>query len=236
MSKKSLMIVESPAKARTIGKLFGGDTTVMASMGHVSDLPQRSLGVDLANNFKPQYVITANGRKVVPSLKKAAAQADDIYLATDPDREGEAIAWHLQNLLKGSTKGKFHRIAYHEITRSAIANAFKNPGVVEMPLVDAQQARRVLDRIVGYQVSPMLWRSVEKDTSAGRVQSVALRLIVEREREIKAFTPVEYWTMEALFSPQNARDIHLKTRLTKINGDKANLPDAATSQARAIPS
>lgn len=233
MSKKSLMIVESPAKARTIGKLFGGDTTVMASMGHVSDLPQRSLGVDLANNFKPQYVITANGRKVIPSLKKAAAQADDIYLATDPDREGEAIAWHLQNLLKGSTKGKFHRIAYHEITRSAIANAFKNPGVVEMPLVDAQQARRVLDRIVGYQVSPMLWRSVEKDTSAGRVQSVALRLIVEREREIKAFTPVEYWTMEALFSPQNASDIHLKTRLTKINGDKANLPDAATSQALA---
>lgn len=227
----TLMIVESPAKARTIGKLLGSGTTVLASMGHVSDLPQRELGVDLSHDFKPEYVLTPNGKKVMKSLKDAAKNADKIYLATDPDREGEAIAWHLHNLLKGSTKAPFHRIAYHEITRSAIMNAFAHPGQVELPLVDAQQARRVLDRLVGYQVSPLLWRNVEKDTSAGRVQSVALRLIVDREREIRAFVPVEYWNLDAIFSPKNASNVRLKTRLSRLNGKKANVPDAATAQA-----
>lgn len=228
---KTLMIVESPAKARTIGKLLGNDTTVLASMGHVSDLPQRELGVDLNNDFKPEYVLTPNGKKVMKDLKDAAKGASAIYLATDPDREGEAIAWHLQNLLKGTTKAPFHRIAYHEITRSAINAAFQHPGQVELPLVDAQQARRVLDRLVGYQVSPLLWRNVEKDTSAGRVQSVALRLIVEREREIQNFIPVEFWNMDAIFSPKSAPQIRLKTRLSKLNGKKASISDGASAQA-----
>ncbi len=228
--EKTLMIVESPAKARTIGKLLGAGTKVLASMGHVRDLPPRDLGVDVANDFRPEYVLTANGRKVMKGLKDAAKECTQIYLATDPDREGEAIAWHLQALLKASTKGAFHRIAYHEITRSAIENAFHHPGQVELPLVDAQQARRVLDRLVGYQVSPLLWRNVEKDTSAGRVQSVALRLIVDREREIQAFQPVEFWNLEAIFAPQSAGDVKLKTRLTKLNGKKANIPDGESAK------
>lgn len=231
MSKdKTLMIVESPAKARTIGKLLGPGTKVLASMGHVRDLPPRDLGVDVAHDFRPEYVLTANGRKVMKGLKEAAKDCTQIYLATDPDREGEAIAWHLQALLKGATKGAFHRIAYHEITRGAIENAFRHPGQVELPLVDAQQARRVLDRLVGYQVSPLLWRNVEKDTSAGRVQSVALRLIVDREREIQAFQPVEFWNLEAVFAPRGAGDVKLKTRLAKLNGKKANIPDGESAR------
>ena len=158
----ALMIVESPAKAKTIGKLLGAGTTVLASMGHVSDLPAKELGVDVEHDFRPKYVLTPKGQKVVRELKAAAGKADQIYLATDPDREGEAIAWHLQNLLRGATKADFHRIAYHEITRSAIEAAFRSPGQVAQPLVDAQQARRVLDRLVGYQVSPLLWKNVEK--------------------------------------------------------------------------
>ena len=233
MSQKTLMIVESPAKARTISKLLGSDTEVLASMGHVSDLPPRDLGVDVNNGFKPHYELTSNGRKVIHGLKSAAKKADLIILATDPDREGEAIAWHLRNLLQGSTKGVFQRVAYHEITRAAITEALKHPGDIKLPLVDAQQARRVLDRLVGYQVSPLLWRNVEKDTSAGRVQSVALRLIVEREREIQAFKPVEYWNLDAEFSPEATPQVRLKTRLTKLNGVKAEVPDAATANALA---
>ena len=232
-TKSTLMIVESPAKARTIGKLLGKGTTVLASMGHVRDLPPRDLGVDVAHDFHPTYVVTPKGMKVVRELKEAARKADQIYLATDPDREGEAIAWHLQSLLQDSTKADFHRIAYHEITRSAIEAAFQSPGQVELPLVDAQQARRVLDRLVGYQVSPMLWKNVEKDTSAGRVQSVALRLIVEREREIQAFVPVEYWNLEAVFSPASAPRVRLKTALSKLNGKKANVPDGESALALA---
>ncbi len=232
-TKNTLMIVESPAKARTVGKLLGKGTTVLASMGHVRDLPTKELGVDVAHDFHPTYVVTPKGMKVVRELKEAARKADQIYLATDPDREGEAIAWHLQSLLQGATKADFHRIAYHEITRSAIEAAFRSPGQVELPLVDAQQARRVLDRLVGYQVSPMLWKNVEKDTSAGRVQSVALRLIVEREREIQAFQPVEYWNLEAIFSPASAPAVRLKTTLSKLNGKKANVPDGESALALA---
>ncbi len=233
MGDKALMIVESPAKARTIGKILGSDTTVLASMGHVSDLPQRTLGVDLANDFAPQYELTLNGRKVIKDLIRAAKGVSKVFLATDPDREGEAISWHLQRLLQPATKASFHRVSYHEITKSAIAAAFANPGDVAMPLVDAQQARRVLDRIVGYQVSPLLWRNVEKGTSAGRVQSIALRLIVERERQIQEFVPVEYWTMEAVFSPQGHDGTSLRTRLTKLNGAKANITNGADAQALA---
>ncbi len=229
----ALMIVESPAKAKTIGKLLGAGTTVLASMGHVSDLPAKELGVDVEHDFRPKYVLTPKGQKVVRELKAAAGKADQIYLATDPDREGEAIAWHLQNLLRGATKADFHRIAYHEITRSAIEAAFRSPGQVAQPLVDAQQARRVLDRLVGYQVSPLLWKNVEKDTSAGRVQSVALRLIVEREREIQAFVPVEYWNLEAVFAPSSAPRVRLKTRLSKLNGKNANVPDGENALALA---
>ena len=233
MDTKTLMIVESPAKARTIGKLLGNSAEVLASMGHVSDLPARDLGVDVSNGFKPHYELTSNGRKVIHGLKSAAKKADLIILATDPDREGEAIAWHLRNLLQGSTKGTFQRVAYHEITRAAITEALKHPGDIKLPLVDAQQARRVLDRLVGYQVSPLLWRNVEKDTSAGRVQSVALRLIVEREREIQAFKPVEYWNLDAEFSPEAAPHVRLKTRLTKLNGAKANVPNAMVANTLA---
>ena len=185
---KTLVVVESPAKARTIGRFLGNEIQVQASMGHVRDLPQHSLGVDIEHDFEPQYELTTNGKKVVKSLRQAAASADQIYLATDPDREGEAIAWHLQEILRTAGHGQFHRITFHEITRNAIERSFKEPGQIAMDLVAAQQARRVLDRLVGYQVSPLLWRSIKKGTSAGRVQSVALRLVVEREREIQAFT------------------------------------------------
>jgi DNA topoisomerase-1 len=218
---KILVVVESPAKARTIGRILGGDVQVQASMGHVRDLPQHTLGVDLDNDFTPQYEMTSNGKKVIKSLRQAAASADQVYLATDPDREGEAIAWHLQEILKSACKGEFHRITFHEITRNAIEKSFKEPGEIEMDLVSAQQARRVLDRIVGYQVSPLLWRSVKKGTSAGRVQSVALRLVVEREREIQAFVPEEYWNLDALFGCRELKGTKLKTRLARLNGEKA---------------
>ena len=156
---KSLVVVESPSKGRTIERYIGKDDfTVMASMGHVRDLPSSSLGVDLQHGFQPQYVPTDNGKRVLKDLRKAAKGAENIYLATDPDREGEAIAWHLREAMKSATKGTFHRVAFHEITERAIHEAFENPGEIAEDLVDAQQARRVLDRLVGYQVSPMLWR------------------------------------------------------------------------------
>ena len=188
-----LLIVESPTKARTIGRMLGGKYRIAASMGHIRDLPTDRLGIDLEHDFAPQYVDTPRSRPVVKSLREAAEKADAIYLAPDPDREGEAIAWHLENALKNYTKAPFYRVTFHEITRSAIEQALNNRGGINTSLVDAQQARRVLDRLVGYQVSPLLWRKLEKGSSAGRVQSVALRLVVEREREIAAFTPEEFW-------------------------------------------
>ena len=188
-----LLIVESPTKARTIGRMLGKNYLIAASMGHIRDLPADRLGIDIEHDFAPQYVDTPRSRPVVKSLREAAAKADAIYLAPDPDREGEAIAWHLENALKRYTKAPFYRVTFHEITRSAVEQALKNKGGINSDLVDAQQARRVLDRLVGYQVSPLLWRKLEKGSSAGRVQSVALRLVVEREREIAAFTPEEFW-------------------------------------------
>ena len=220
---KSLVVVESPSKGRTIERYIGKDDfTVMASMGHVRDLPSSSLGVDLQHGFQPQYVPTDNGKRVLKDLRKAAKGAENIYLATDPDREGEAIAWHLREAMKSATKGTFHRVAFHEITERAIHEAFENPGEIAEDLVDAQQARRVLDRLVGYQVSPMLWREVARGTSAGRVQSVALRLVCEREREILGFEPREYWNLDAIFETRDPK-ASLKTRLALLDGKKPNV-------------
>ena len=216
-----LVIVESPAKAKTIGKMLGRDYTIKASMGHVRDLPTRTFGVDIEHDFTPQYEESKERGKNLSDLKSAAKGASEIYLAPDPDREGEAIAWHLKEILsKANKKAKFHRVTFHEITKSAIAKAFQTPGTIDIDRVDAQQARRVLDRIVGYMVSPLLWGKIKKGLSAGRVQSVALRLVCERERLIQAFVPKEYWNFLAKFSPeQNPRE-HFVAKLFKINGDK----------------
>ncbi|MBQ2335068.1 MAG: DNA topoisomerase I, partial [Victivallales bacterium] len=230
---KTLVVVESPAKARTIGRFLGNEIQVQASMGHVRDLPQHSLGVDIDHDFEPQYELTANGKKVVKSLRQAASSADQIYLATDPDREGEAIAWHLQEILRTAGHGQFHRITFHEITRNAIERSFKEPGQIAMDLVAAQQARRVLDRLVGYQVSPLLWRSIKKGTSAGRVQSVALRLVVEREREIQAFKPEEYWNLDALFTCPDLDGTQVRTRLFRLNNEKAVVANARQAEVLA---
>ncbi|HZQ10442.1 MAG TPA: type I DNA topoisomerase [Anaerolineae bacterium] len=204
-SNDALVIVESPAKAKTIGKFLGRGYRVRASVGHIRDLPSKGMGVDIENNFKPQYEITAKKRDVVKELREYAQGAKEIYLATDPDREGEAISWHLASVLKPQISGKpLHRVEFHEITRAAIDNAFSHPRGIDMDRVNAQQARRVLDRIVGYTISPLLSKKMHKwNLSAGRVQSVAVRLVVEREREIQNFVPVEYWSIEAELKKQD---------------------------------
>ena len=206
---KGLVIIESPGKAKAIQKYLGKGFVVEASFGHVKDLPKSTLGVDIDNNFETEYVVIPGKEKVLAKLKKLALSADSIYLAPDPDREGEAIAWHLaEELGDGKTKKKkkkkdgdepdrIRRVTFNEITKRAVQEAFEHPHDIDRNLVDAQQARRVLDRLVGYQVSPLLWDKVRRGLSAGRVQTVALRLIVEREREIKAFQKVEYWTIDA---------------------------------------
>src|SRR5438094_7829673 len=203
---KTLVIVESPAKAKTINKYLGDDFIVKASMGHVRDLPQKGMGVDL-KTFEPEYVlIEERGKaKVVSELKKLARDAPDIYLATDLDREGEAIAWHLKEAL-GIPDERVKRVIFNAITKSEIQKAFKNPHQIDQRRVDAQQARRILDRIVGYEISPLLWRKVAKGLSAGRVQSVAVRLVVERERDIEAFVPDEYWTTGGVFTAETDAD------------------------------
>ena len=190
-----LIVVESPTKARTLQRFLGDKFQIEASMGHLRDLPSKKLGVDLEHNFDPEYLIDKKKQATVTKLKTAAKTAKEIILATDPDREGEAIAWHLQYILKDANKN-FSRIVFHEITESAIAAALKNPGKVDLKLVDSQQARRILDRLVGYKLSPLLWRKVRRGLSAGRVQSVAVRLIVEREQLIKDFKPQEYWEVK----------------------------------------
>ncbi|MCX5998118.1 MAG: type I DNA topoisomerase, partial [Chloroflexi bacterium] len=202
---KKLVIVESPAKAKTLGKILGKAYVIKASVGHVRDLPQKALGVDLKNGFVPKYVVPQKKKAVVKELKEAAGKASAVYLATDPDREGEAISWHLVNAIK-LDKTPVHRVVFHEITEQAIKDAFLHPRQIDMNLVDAQQARRILDRLVGYKISPILWRKVRGRLSAGRVQSVALRMIVEREREIQNFVSQEYWTIDA--------------ELSKTEGDK----------------
>ena len=221
--KGKLVIVESPAKAKTVGRFLGKGYTVKASVGHVRDLLRSELSVDVDNNFKPKYRVPNEKRAVVKDLKELAKTAREIYLATDPDREGEAIAWHLlesaeidQNITK--------RVVFHEITQSAITDAFSHPRQINMDLVDAQQARRVLDRLVGYSLSPLLWEKVRSRLSAGRVQSVALRLIVEREREIDAFIPEEYWTIEAELKPEGA-DSTFAARLVRVDNEEPKLPN-----------
>ncbi|MCI8700388.1 MAG: type I DNA topoisomerase [Clostridia bacterium] len=189
-----LIIVESPAKANTIKKFLGGSTKVVASMGHIRDLPKSKLGVDIENNFEPEYINIRGKGDLIKSLKKEAKDAKKVYLATDPDREGEAIAWHLSHILE-IEKGKQLRVTFNEITKTAVQSAIKEPRDIDINLVDAQQARRVLDRIVGYKISPLLWKKVKKGLSAGRVQSVAVKLIVEREEEIEKFIPEEYWNI-----------------------------------------
>ena len=194
--KKNLVIVESPAKARTLSKILGKGYILKASMGHIRDLPRSRLGVDIENGFAPKYVVPRAKSKLVRELKQAAKTASAVYLASDPDREGEAISWHLAEVTK-SDKTPFRRVVFHEITKEAIEQAFKHPRSIDTQLVNAQQARRILDRLVGYKISPLLWRKVRRGLSAGRVQSVALKIIVDREREIQKFIPVEYWTIEA---------------------------------------
>src|SRR5262245_15466389 len=185
---KNLVIVESPTKAKTIGKYLGKDYTVKASLGHVKDLPKKDLAVDVDNDFTPVYEVIEGKRKLIAELKAEAKKADSIFLAADPDREGEAICWHLQEELGEKKNGrKIFRVMFNEITKNAVQKAFEKPLAVNLHLVDAQQARRVLDRLVGYKISPLLWDKVRRGLSAGRVQTVALRLIVEREREIRAF-------------------------------------------------
>src|SRR5665213_876680 len=206
---KSLVIVESPAKAKTINKYLVKDFIVEASIGHIMDLPKNKIGVDLDNGtFEPELIVMPGKEKVVDRLKKLAGAADAVYLAPDPDREGEAIAWHLQLQLKPELRGNatIQRVTFNEITQKAVKAAFQHAGQVDANLVDAQQTRRVLDRIVGYQISPLLWDKVRRGLSAGRVQTVAVRLIVERERLIKAFQPVEYWTLDALLIPSAGKE------------------------------
>ncbi len=221
---KNLVIVESPAKAKTISKFLGNDYVVMASMGHVRDLPKSSLGFDPADNFAPKYMITADKKKVIADLKKHITKDTTIYLAADEDREGEAIAWHLIPALK-IEKNPIKRIVFHEITKDAILKALENPRDVDQNLVDAQQARRILDRAVGYELSPLLWKKVRYGLSAGRVQSVAVRIIVDRENEIRAFIPEEYWKIKADFiNPE------LKAELAKRFGKTAKIDNEAQAK------
>lgn len=217
---KHLVVVESPAKAKTIERILGPDYKVMASMGHLRDLPKRTMGVDIENGFAPEYVNSMDRANVIKDLQKAANQCCDILLATDPDREGEAISWHLSKLLDVNPEDKV-RIAFHEITPPAIREAIQDPEPIDLDRVDAQQARRVLDRLVGYKLSPWLWRQVYRGLSAGRVQSVATRLICEREEEIRAFVPVEYWSIEAMYKTEKKESF--KAKLTQIDGKDTEL-------------
>jgi DNA topoisomerase-1 len=221
-----LVIVESPAKAKTIGKFLGRGYTVKASVGHVRDLLRSQLSVDVDNGFAPKYRVPNEKRAIVKELKALAAGAKEIYLATDPDREGEAIAWHLTEAAEMDTD-RTQRVVFHEITKDAIAKAFASPRHLDNKRIEAQQARRILDRLVGYKISPLLWRKVRSRTSAGRVQSVAMRLVVEREQEINDFNPVEYWTIEADVSRQADLDDKFRVKLTHINGSKADLTNKA---------
>ena len=196
---KYLVIVESPAKVKTIKKFLGTNYEVAASNGHVRDLPKSQMGIDVEHNYEPKYITIRGKGDILANLRKEVKKAEKIYLATDPDREGEAISWHLLKALKLEDK-KVYRITFNEITKNAVKESIKHAREINMDLVDAQQARRVLDRMVGYRISPLLWAKVKRGLSAGRVQSVALRIICDREEEINAFIPEEYWTLDAVFS------------------------------------
>jgi len=231
-AKGTLVVVESPAKAKTIKKYLGRSFEVLASVGHIMDLPKSKLGVDLENGFEPHYVVIQGKSKVVSDIKKAARNAEHILLATDPDREGEAIAWHLSMEL-GAPGGddRVQRVLFNEITKSAILAAIEKPGRLDRKKYDSQQARRILDRLVGYRISPILWKKVKRGLSAGRVQSVAVRLVVDREREIEAFVAVEYWTLDADLAA--ALPPEFRARLVKVDGRKAELTDGETASGLA---
>jgi DNA topoisomerase-1 len=235
VGKNKLVVVESPAKARTIEKILGDDFKVQASMGHVRDLPDRVLGIDVENNFEPKYVDSKSRAKIIKELKKLAKNSTEIYLAPDPDREGEAIAWHLKEILKDNSDANFHRVTFHEITKKAVQKAFETPSEIDLNRVNSQQARRLLDRLVGYKVSPLLWSHVAKKLSAGRVQSVALRIVCEREREIQGFEPKEYWNFIVnLEATSKGSGREFEAKLVKIDGKKFeinNADDAATALA-----
>jgi len=222
----ALVVVESPTKAKTIGKYLGQGYTVKATVGHVRDLPQRELGVDVDQGFNPRYVTIKGKAKTLAEIKKAAKTSERVLIATDPDREGEAIAWHVADQLGNG--GKVQRVLFHEITRDAVAQALAHPGEIDQRKVDAQQARRILDRLVGYKASPLLWKSLKTGLSAGRVQTVALRLIVEREQAIRKFVPQEYWTIEADLEKDGQP---FQARLHKLDGHKPDIKDAVTAQA-----
>ena len=229
---KNLVIVESPAKVKTIKKFLGSSYTVDASGGHVRDLPKSQLGFDPANDYEPKYITIRGKGDVLARLRKEVKKADHVYLATDPDREGEAISWHLSKALKldGSDDGKVQRITFNEITKNAVKESLKHPRPIDMDLVDAQQARRILDRMVGYMISPLLWAKVKRGLSAGRVQSAALRMICDREEEINSFIPEEYWTLDAKLSQGNSRKT-LTAHYYGKNGRKAVLNNAADVEA-----
>jgi DNA topoisomerase-1 len=220
-----LVIVESPAKARTLNKILGRSYSVKASLGHVRDLPRSSLGVDTEKSFTPKYVVPREKQKIIGEIKQAIRKATSVYLATDPDREGEAISWHLMQATKLGNNGRpVHRVVFHEITRDAVQAAFQSPRSIDMNLVNAQQARRILDRLVGYKLSPLLWRKVQKGLSAGRVQSVAVRMIVDREQEIQGFTPQEYWTLDVELAPLKEKAASFKARLFALaDGTKLDI-------------
>lgn len=248
-----LVIVESPSKAKTIKKYLGKDYEVIASQGHIIDLPASRMGVDLENDFKPEYIKMKGKAKIIKEIKTEAKDKDIVYLATDPDREGEAIAWHLRNELNIPEKEKC-RIEFNEITKSAVTDAVKKARTVDMDLVNAQQARRILDRIVGYQISPLLWKKVKRGLSAGRVQSVALRIIMDRENEIRNFVPEEYWELNALLNKQNSKEeifarfygdkkgkinlnneAQVKEIVSKIDGKKYQVTEVKKSERKKNP-
>ena len=216
---KYLVIVESPAKVKTIRKFLGSSYEVMASNGHVRDLPKSSLGIDVEHDYEPKYITIRGKGELLAGLRRAVKKADKIYLATDPDREGEAISWHLLYALKLEEKleaKKVYRITFNEITKNAVKESLKNAREIDMNLVDAQQARRMLDRMVGYRISPLLWEKIKRGLSAGRVQSVTLRIICDREEEINAFIPEEYWTLDVFLKVKGER----KSSCAKYDGPK----------------
>ena len=222
-----LVIVESPAKAKTIQKYLGPGYEVIASMGHVRDLPKSKMGVDKDNDFQPQYTDMKGKEDVIKELKKRAKKCGKVYLATDPDREGEAISWHIAQMLKLDMNDN-NRVAFNEITKTGVKNGMSNPHKIDVDLVNAQQARRILDRLVGYELSPFLWKKVKRGLSAGRVQSVAVRLVVDRENEIRKFVPKEYWSIDAKFTAPSSRKV-FEASLVAVDGEKLEIPDQAAA-------
>src|SRR3954454_9528123 len=226
---KALVVVESPAKAKTINKYLGRNYKVIASMGHVRDLPKSKLGVDIDEDFEPSYEVIASRKKVLKELKDAGKESEDIFIATDPDREGEAIGWHLAEELGAGNRKKIRRLMFNEITKRGILAALEHPTVINKQMVDAQQARRVVDRLVGYKISPILWDKVRRGLSAGRVQSVALKLVCDREREITAFVPEEYWNLTARLAGPVPPEFD--ARLLKKNGANIKVGNEQESDA-----